>query len=452
MISHAIPFRACEHGRSARCNRAAPVAASRRVGGEAGALGAGVGSVLVQLHKPAGCQRSSFDSGAVSWCLSRDGFEGLYVYPSLESEAADCGGHALLDDIEKLLAPLPAGSEDWEAFASTLYGQSEVLKLDAEGRIVLTDKLRAHTGIKAEVTFVGMGRKFRMWEPSRFQVYQAEAKDRVREARRQLGFSWGGGPPVVIGSTGMTGGGGESPDSVAGGSAPHRPVLRTEVLTALGPHAGGIYVDGTFGAGGYTRSILDVPGTQVIGLDRDPSAAQAAATVAARLSRSIHLPGRSLRQPRSDRRRTRHFRSRRRRARYRRLVDAARPGRARLFIPLRRSARHADGTAWPLCSRPRQPNRRGDACGHPLSVWRGARLAPDRACHRARPGERTLHPHQTARRSRWPRRAKCAQGRASGDAHLSGAPHRGERRTRPVAVRPGGRRARAGRRAAFSPS
>ena len=118
--------------------------------------------------------------------LNRDGFEGLYVYPSLDIEAADCGGHALLGEIEALLAPLPPGSEDWEAFASTLYGQSDVLKVDAEGRIVLTDKLKLHTGIGVDVTFVGVGRKFRIWEPSRFQAYQAEAKGRVREARRQL--------------------------------------------------------------------------------------------------------------------------------------------------------------------------------------------------------------------------------------------------------------------------
>ena len=119
--------------------------------------------------------------------LNRDGFEGLYVHPSLESEAADCGGHALLRDIETVLAPLSTGSEAWEAFASTLYGQSEILKLDGEGRIVLTEAIRTHTGIGAEVAFVGMGRKFRMWEPNRFRAYLAEAKDRVRSSRMQLG-------------------------------------------------------------------------------------------------------------------------------------------------------------------------------------------------------------------------------------------------------------------------
>jgi 16S rRNA (cytosine1402-N4)-methyltransferase len=43
----------------------------------------------------------------------------------------------------------------------------------------------------------------------------------------------------------------------------------------LSPREGGIYLDTTFGAGGYTRAILDVPGTRVIGIDRDRAAIEA---------------------------------------------------------------------------------------------------------------------------------------------------------------------------------
>jgi 16S rRNA (cytosine1402-N4)-methyltransferase len=48
--------------------------------------------------------------------------------------------------------------------------------------------------------------------------------------------------------------------------------MLAEVLAALHPHDGGVYVDGTFGAGGYTRAILDAAQTRVIAIDRDPSA------------------------------------------------------------------------------------------------------------------------------------------------------------------------------------
>ena len=69
--------------------------------------------------------------------------------------------------------------------------------------------------------------------------------------------------------------------AVAGGPARHLPVLAGPAVGWLGVRAGGVYVDATFGAGGYTRAILATPGARVIGLDRDPAAVAAGAAVAA---------------------------------------------------------------------------------------------------------------------------------------------------------------------------
>jgi 16S rRNA (cytosine1402-N4)-methyltransferase len=52
----------------------------------------------------------------------------------------------------------------------------------------------------------------------------------------------------------------------------HVSVLGREAVEMLAPRDGGIYVDATFGAGGYSRAILGTPGTRVIGIDRDRSA------------------------------------------------------------------------------------------------------------------------------------------------------------------------------------
>jgi 16S rRNA (cytosine1402-N4)-methyltransferase len=58
----------------------------------------------------------------------------------------------------------------------------------------------------------------------------------------------------------------------------HIPVLVNEAMDALAPHAGGIYLDGTFGAGGYSRALLD-RGARVVALDRDPEAVAAGAAL-----------------------------------------------------------------------------------------------------------------------------------------------------------------------------
>ncbi len=80
---------------------------------------------------------------------------------------------------------------------------------------------------------------------------------------------------------------------MTGGSAPferHVPVMRSEALGALGLRPGGIYVDGTFGAGGYTSEILEAfPDTQVIAFDQDPSAIAGGAALAERFGPRLRL-------------------------------------------------------------------------------------------------------------------------------------------------------------------
>jgi 16S rRNA (cytosine1402-N4)-methyltransferase len=60
--------------------------------------------------------------------------------------------------------------------------------------------------------------------------------------------------------------------STGANQAPHVPVLVNEVIAALELHEGETVVDGTFGAGGYTRAMLSAGAGRVIGFDRDPDA------------------------------------------------------------------------------------------------------------------------------------------------------------------------------------
>ncbi len=68
----------------------------------------------------------------------------------------------------------------------------------------------------------------------------------------------------------------------------HIPVLLAEVLDALDPRPGATIVDGTFGAGGYTRAFLE-RGAGVLALDRDPSAIRAGADLVARSRGRLRL-------------------------------------------------------------------------------------------------------------------------------------------------------------------
>ena len=118
--------------------------------------------------------------------LSRDGFEGLYVHPSLDADAVDCGGHALLRDFDDLLMRHSPYSVERDLFSTALLGTSEILKVDSEGRVVLSDTIKASAGVTSDVTFVGQGHKFQIWEPNRFRAHLEEAKLRLRDLRKQL--------------------------------------------------------------------------------------------------------------------------------------------------------------------------------------------------------------------------------------------------------------------------
>ena len=64
----------------------------------------------------------------------------------------------------------------------------------------------------------------------------------------------------------------DSGDAVAGGLARHIPVLGPATVEFLNLHAGGVYVDATFGAGGHSRAILAAANCKVIAIDRDQDA------------------------------------------------------------------------------------------------------------------------------------------------------------------------------------
>jgi 16S rRNA (cytosine1402-N4)-methyltransferase len=65
---------------------------------------------------------------------------------------------------------------------------------------------------------------------------------------------------------------GRGGSAVAGGPALHIPVLGAPAVDFLKIREGGVYIDGTFGAGGYTRAILASADCKVIGIDRDRNA------------------------------------------------------------------------------------------------------------------------------------------------------------------------------------
>ncbi len=120
--------------------------------------------------------------------LERDGYAGgIYCYPSLDAPALDAGGERLAKKIDGLLAGLPDYSDERDELSVALYGDVHVLSIDGDGRIVVPQSLRSHAGFQTEVTFVGLGDKFQMWSPDRFEDRRHAAREKVQEHRKLFG-------------------------------------------------------------------------------------------------------------------------------------------------------------------------------------------------------------------------------------------------------------------------
>jgi MraZ protein len=123
--------------------------------------------------------------------LAARGHRELYALQAIGQPAIDVGGMDLLERYETRMAQEDPFSEDYSDMSLFAYGDGAFLKFDAEGRIMVTDFIRSHTGITDRVAFVGRNHFFQLWEPSRFEAYRAEARARLTARRTSRGMSEG---------------------------------------------------------------------------------------------------------------------------------------------------------------------------------------------------------------------------------------------------------------------
>ncbi len=120
--------------------------------------------------------------------LSAQGTAGVYICPSFAEGALEGFGDEVLQEFHQRQAaedPFFSQAADDKAFA--VLSMSQLLPRDENGRVRLTDEMIAHAGLKDRVTFVGMGRKFQIWDSERFAPVLAERLKRALAARNAGG-------------------------------------------------------------------------------------------------------------------------------------------------------------------------------------------------------------------------------------------------------------------------
>ncbi|MGN7293356.1 division/cell wall cluster transcriptional repressor MraZ [Rhizobium sp. SAFR-030] len=115
--------------------------------------------------------------------LAQRDIQELYCLQDLVFPAISVGGPDLLDRYERQIASADPFSPEANAMSLLVHGGGVFMRLDAEGRLTVTDFIRDFTGITTEVSFVGRSDHFQLWQPAAFH----EAQSAAREGRARLG-------------------------------------------------------------------------------------------------------------------------------------------------------------------------------------------------------------------------------------------------------------------------
>ena len=108
--------------------------------------------------------------------LAQRNIQELYCFQDFVFPAISVGGPDLLERFERQIAAEDPFSPVANEMSLLIHGGGVFMKLDAEGRLMVTDFMRDFTGISDEVTFVGRADHFQLWQPQAFQAAQLQAR------------------------------------------------------------------------------------------------------------------------------------------------------------------------------------------------------------------------------------------------------------------------------------
>ena len=114
----------------------------------------------------------------------------VILFPSFRVPAIDGAGSDRMVEIQNRLERVEPFSEEYENLTQ-LFADSFALAIDGEGRIVLPDSLKEHARITSEVSFVGLGAMFQIWQPSLYEEHRAAVRERFRRQGTTLPASAG---------------------------------------------------------------------------------------------------------------------------------------------------------------------------------------------------------------------------------------------------------------------
>ncbi|MBN9543785.1 MAG: cell division/cell wall cluster transcriptional repressor MraZ [Alphaproteobacteria bacterium] len=118
-------------------------------------------------------------------------FSGIITYESFINNCIEASGIDRFVKLNEFIENLDPFSEERDAFAAAILGGSQQLSFDSEGRVLLPESYIFNLNLSENVTFVGKGDTFEIWNPNEFAVYAEKARALAKEKRSSLKIKGG---------------------------------------------------------------------------------------------------------------------------------------------------------------------------------------------------------------------------------------------------------------------
>ena len=95
---------------------------------------------------------------------------GVFCFFSITADCLEAGGDRLMAEYVNRIEALPFGSDKRTALEETFYAGQRPLAYDGGGRITLPESLCEDAGLSEDVTIIGMGPRFQIWDRAKWEA------------------------------------------------------------------------------------------------------------------------------------------------------------------------------------------------------------------------------------------------------------------------------------------
>ena len=119
--------------------------------------------------------------------LSKNNKNEIILFKSLKFKSIEGCSSDRINKIANKIDELDIFSDDQDDFTTSIFSEILPTNLDKEGRFLIPENLKSYSNISSEVTFIGQGHYFQMWEPRAAIKRQKNSRERLVRKKRTLG-------------------------------------------------------------------------------------------------------------------------------------------------------------------------------------------------------------------------------------------------------------------------